>query len=99
MKQSELLLWLNEKLEAAEKNLKAREQSDVSWRGGTEKEWAASARMAGMKPMGKKQRAEVADTQNRIAVKCRREVEMFKSVIIAARLGQNENLPSSTVSG
>jgi glutamate mutase epsilon subunit len=81
--------WLHEKLEAAEKTLKAREQSEESWRGGNQKEWDAAARMAGMMPMKKSQRIEQAEMQKRIAVKARHEVEMFKVVIEALQSPPN----------
>jgi hypothetical protein len=78
-----LLGWLREKLEAAEKTLKAREQSEGSWRGGNQKEWDAAARMAGMMPMTKSQRVERAEMQKRIAALSRHEVEMFQAAIEA----------------
>jgi hypothetical protein len=64
------------KLADAEKSLKFREESEKVWREGTDKSWRA----VGCK-MTKQQRLEVSACHGRIAVKCRREVEMFKEVL------------------
>jgi hypothetical protein len=74
---TELLEWLREKLADAEKAVKAREHMESTWRGGTDKSWAA----VGCK-MTKPQRLKESATHGRILVKCRREVEMFKTAIV-----------------
>lgn len=82
----EVLGWLRAKLADAEKSLRAREQSEATFRSGTDESWAAAAELHSStrgKPMNKKARLEVALIQGRIAGKCRREVEMFKAVIAA----------------
>lgn len=71
-----LLGWLREKLEDAEKALKAREQMEEAWRGGTSESWSAVGCF-----MTKAERLRTSDTHARIAVKCRDEVSMFKAVI------------------
>jgi hypothetical protein len=76
-----LLGWLRVKLNEAESALKAREQMEASWRGGTDASWRA----VGCK-LNKLARLNESATHGRIAVKCRREVEMFKAVI--ASIGQ-----------
>lgn len=73
---SDLITWLHVKIAEAEKSLKAREDMELTWRGGTDKSWAA----VGCK-MKKLERIQHADMQGRIAVKCRREVEMFKAIL------------------
>ena len=82
---SDLLGWLGDKLKDAEKSLKCREEMAFTWRGGTDKSWNA----AGCK-LTKSQRLAQADTHSRIAVKCRREVSMFKAVI--ERLSHPNNI-------
>ena len=75
---SDLLGWLRGKIADAEKTVIAREQMESAWRDGTAKSWKA----VGCK-MNKTARLEEASRQGRIAVKCRREVQMFKAVFDA----------------
>jgi hypothetical protein len=64
------------KLAAAEHAVKCREEAEKTWRGGTDESWrAVGCRMA----LG--QRMETSAREGRIAIKCRREVEMFKEVL------------------
>ena len=73
---TDLLGWLREKLEDAKKALKAREQMEEAWRGGTDESWSAVGCF-----MTKVERLRTADTHARIAVKCQREVEWYKETI------------------
>lgn len=76
--QTDLLGWLQSKLADAELSLRARMQSEKTWRSGTDESWAAAGNG---NPPSKEQRIKIAETQKRIAVKCAREVAMFKEVI------------------
>jgi hypothetical protein len=75
-----LLGWLVVKLHEAKSALKAREQMEATWRGGTDESWRA----AGCK-MNKEARLKESETHGRIAVKCRHEVEMFEATIKAIK--------------
>src|ERR1017187_7754783 len=75
---SALLGWLRGKIADAEKTLRAREQMENAWLGGTDKSWRA----VGCK-LGRTQRIAMTDTHARIAKKCRREVQMFRSILDA----------------
>lgn len=81
-----LIHWLMDKLADAEKALKWREDEARTWRTGTNAEWAAAAQMhpttAG-KSLGKAARLVEAERHERIAVKMRREVEMFRATLRA----------------
>lgn len=79
----DLLCWLRVKLAEAESALGAREQMEACWRTGTDESWKAVAARAGGKAYTKKERMEESARQGRIAVKCRREVEMYKATIKA----------------
>ncbi len=72
----EITQWLQLKLTAAEKELKARLQMEECWRGGTDESWRA----VGCK-MKKAQRLKESEIHGRISKKSRRDVEMFKAVI------------------
>lgn len=76
MSSEDVMHWLNEQLAKAEQSVKAREQSHQSWAGGTTESW----REVGCR-MTKAQRLKESAAQGRIAVKCRRDVEMLKAVI------------------
>jgi hypothetical protein len=82
----ELIHWLNDKLAEAEKALKWREDEARTWRTGTNAQWASAAAMhpstAG-KSLGKAARLVEADRHARIAVKMRREVQMFQDTLTA----------------
>jgi len=78
---NDLLGFLREKLAAAESSLRAREQAEECWSGGTSKSW----REVGCK-LSKKERLNRAAAEKRIGEKCRNEVEMLRQVIAA--LGQ-----------
>lgn len=86
MKNADLLEWLRGKITDAEKAVRAREQAVSTFRSGTDESWAAAAEfhpLTSGRPMSKKQRAEAAASNERIAVKCRLEVEMFNAVYAA----------------
>lgn len=70
------VVWLREKVTEAEKALKAREQMEATWRHGTDETWRAVA--CKMTPA---QRLQEANKHARIAVKCRRDLEMFQTVL------------------
>lgn len=72
----EVIEWLREQLSNAETALKCREDMQKAWAGGTSQSWRA----VGCKKT-KAQRLEESETQKRIAVKARRDVEMFKATI------------------
>jgi len=82
---SALLDWLREKLAEAEKHLQYRIQGEEDWRSGTDEEWKAAEKLSGEKAPSKAERIRAADSYARIAVKCRREVEMFKAALTAAK--------------
>lgn len=79
----ELLKWLRRKIADAEKALKMREEMAVTWRTGTNAEWAAAAMMhhatAG-KVLKKSDRLKEATMHERIAIKLRHELAMFRAV-------------------
>ncbi len=74
---AELLDWLRGKLKEAEKAVLAREQMAETERGGTEEIWRAVAKATGPPYRGKAERERSAQAQDRIAVKCRRDLRMF----------------------
>lgn len=73
---SDLLEWLRGETDDAEKALKAREQAEATWRGGTDKSWRA----AGCK-LSRAERIRNADINRRIAEKCRRNIEAIRAII------------------
>jgi hypothetical protein len=87
---SALLEWLRGKLAEAEKHLQFRIEGAEMWRSGTDESWKAAARLSGEKASTKAERLRTAESFDRIAVKCRREVEMFKAAI--ASLNRMEEL-------
>lgn len=76
-----LLEWLRRKLADAEKSLRYREESEQIWRDKHEESWKAAARMKGDEVIPKKERLKLAKSENRIAKKCRVEVENYRAVI------------------
>lgn len=84
MSKAEMSEFIQGKLIDAFASLMAREEMEKTWRGGTDESWRA----VGCN-LSKKQRLKDADTHLRIAVKLRREVELFKAVRDAI-----ESLPS-----
>lgn len=76
--------FIRVKMERAQADLKAREQMEEISRSGTDEDWRRACALhpttAGKAPT-KAERIKEADMQHRIAAKCRREVEMFKSVL------------------
>lgn len=81
--------WLSEKITEAERAVKAREESAATWRTGTNAEWNAAAEIhpstAG-RTSKKSERLIVAEREERIAAKLRRDLAMLKA--IAAALSQ-----------
>ena len=79
---ADLLGWLGEKIAAAEKAVKAREQAAATWRDGTNADWEAACAMhpttAG-RALKKRERMAAAAREDRIAAMCRRELQMFKA--------------------
>lgn len=75
--------WLQSKLADAEKSLRCREEGESAWRNGTDEEWKTVAKMHGGAFLNQAARNMKANTEARIAAKCRNEVEMFKAVIAA----------------
>ncbi len=80
---AELAEFLRDKIASAEKTLRMRLEMASTCRSGTQAEWAAAARTNGCKPSTKSERLKEAEGHDRIAVKCRREVAMFKAVAFA----------------
>lgn len=79
----ELLGWLREKITEADKTLKTREEMARTWRSGTNAEWKAGCAIHPMtagRALKKAERLQEAARHDRIAVKLRRELEMFKAV-------------------
>lgn len=72
--------WIQEKLTEAKRHLASRISMEESWRGGTQKDWAAASRLNGVKIPTQQQRIEQAERQKRISAKCRDEVAMWESV-------------------
>lgn len=68
-------MFIDQKIRETEVSLRAREDMEKCWRGGTDASWRA----AGCKK-SKAERLKDADTHSRIAAKIRGELEMFKSV-------------------
>jgi hypothetical protein len=88
MSDPSVIEWLKGKISEAESHLRYRENSELSWRDGDEASWKAAARLSGAKPMSKQERLQEAERAARIAVKCRREVEMFKAVLATVERGE-----------
>lgn len=75
MDKKEMTEFIEGKLIEAFASLKAREEMEVVWRGGTEESWrAVGCRLT------KAQRLKDSAMHGRIAAKLRREVELFKAV-------------------
>ena len=74
-----LLGWIAEKVAQAEKTLAARESLAAVCRSGTQKEWTAAAKSTGTRASTKAERLKEADIHDRIAVKLRRELDMFRA--------------------
>ncbi len=71
----EMVDFIEGKLIEAFASLKAREEMETVWKGGTEESWrAVGCRLT------KAQRLKDSAMHGRIAVKLRREVELFKAV-------------------
>lgn len=68
--------FIKGKLAEAEHKLKLRQESEKVWRSGTDKSW----RKAGSR-MTREERLRVAAMDARIAIKNRKEVEMFRDVL------------------
>lgn len=83
---ADLADWLREKIRAAEKALKTREDMATTWRSGTDAEWESAASLhpstAG-RAMKKAARIKEAASHDRIAAKLRRELEMFRATLAA----------------
>lgn len=73
-----LLAWLRDQLAKAEQSLNARKQMESCWHGGTDATWKA----VGCK-LTKAQRLQESKLHGRIGLKCQRDVEMLKAIIIA----------------
>ena len=76
MKTSVCVEYIKSKITEAEKALKFREDSYKLWRGGTEEAWRAAGSRA-----SKAERVKTSDGHGRIAIKCRRELEILQSVL------------------
>lgn len=77
MKKS-LLEFIALKIADVERAIKAREESEKSWRGGTDKAWKA----VGCRKT-KPERIKIAELESRILVRLREEREMFQKVFRA----------------
>ncbi len=77
--------WLVEKVAQAEKTLKMREDMAATCRSGTQAEWTAAAKSTGTKATTKVERLKEAQGHDRIAVKLRRELEMFRATLAIQR--------------
>lgn len=82
MKNDELLEWLNGQIKKAEKAIKGRLQSAETWRSGTDESWDAAADIhpstAGT-IMTKSDRLKVAEREDNIALRYKRDLDMFKA--------------------
>lgn len=94
MNDAELLAWLRCKVADAEKAVKSREQMESVLRSGEDESWCAAAQLhpstAGQPAFKKAERLKEAEAQNRIAAKCRRELEMFKATLHRFELIERE---------
>lgn len=93
---NEILDWLQGQLEQAEKELRARVESERVWRTGSNAMWNETAKAIGHKPMSKKERLKMAEMESRIVKKCRHSVDMLKRIIaeletLPIRIGQKDN--------
>ena len=77
----ELKEWLLGKFADAEKTLKTREEMARTWRTGTNAQWQAASPTG--KSLNKGERLKYADQQDRIAIKLRRDVDMFRATLRA----------------
>ena len=78
--------WLHIKITDAEKALKFREDGAASWRSGTNAEWNAAAAMHPSttgRHISKKDRLKLAAIDDRVAVKLRHELLMFRATLDA----------------
>lgn len=71
----DLLEWLRGEIDDAEKAVRAREQAEATWRGGTDKSWRA----LGCK-LNKSERLKNADFNGRMAAKYRRNLELIRAI-------------------
>jgi len=82
---SDITEFLQEKLAKAEMALRAREEAASTWRGGTDAEWREADQVypstRHLPPITKAERLAEADREDRIAEKCRRDIEMFQAAI------------------
>jgi hypothetical protein len=78
---TELRDWLNAQLAKSEQSVKNRVESAAVSRSGTDAEWREAAAMSGTLFRSKKQRLQDADREDLIVVKCRNDVQMWKTVI------------------
>jgi len=79
-----MIAWLVSKLTDAERALKCREQEAVTWREGTDAQWDAAASMHPStkgKSLKRAARLVEADRNAKIAIKMRRDVEMYQAVL------------------
>lgn len=67
--------FIEGKIVAAEKTLKTREEMYKTWREGTDASWRKSGCLN-----SKSERIKISDTHGRIAIKNRRDLEMFRAV-------------------
>lgn len=81
----DLLVWLREKLAAAEKSLAARKQAAECWPGGSDKTWRAAGNT-----MTKGERLAQAEIETRIAAKYQRDVDNYLAVIVALHNTPNQ---------
>lgn len=72
---TEMIEFIEGKLIDSFASLKAREEMEKTWSGGTDETWRAVGCH-----LSKKQRLKDSAMHGRIAIKLRREVELFKAV-------------------
>jgi hypothetical protein len=81
---TEITDWLAEKLAAAEQSVRSREQMADSLKSGTDEDWEKARKLfpetRKMPKSTKAERLRDAASHDRIAIKCRHEVAMYKAM-------------------
>ena len=85
---SDLLEWLRGEIEATEHTVKAREQAETTWRGGTDKSWRATGCT-----LSRAERLNNAEFNGRMAAKYRRNLDLIRAI---AAIVANSNDQSQT---
>jgi hypothetical protein len=76
IQKSEMIAFVRSKIDNVENDIRARQESEKTWRWDTEESWRA----VGCK-MNKKERIATADVEARIIIKLDRQLRMFNAIL------------------